>query len=446
MNETIAAISTCVGESGIGIVRISGERAKAVLADIFTWNRGELEEFCDRHMYYGFIEDGGKIVDEVLAVYMKAPNTYTGEDVVEINCHGSMLALRKILELILKKGVRAAEKGEFSKRAFLNGRMDLSQAEAVIDLIQAKTDLGYGIAVDQLTGKFSDEIRGFRNVAMEILSEIIVDVDYPDADKPEVTFENLRGNVGELRDGIRKLLDTYDTGKIIRDGFNVVIIGKPNVGKSSLMNALLKEHRAIVTEIAGTTRDSIEEVVNIGGIPVKLVDTAGIRKTDDKIELLGIERSKRAFDTADLILLMFDNSRPLDEEEKKMLKLAEGKPTIVCINKVDLEDRLNLKGLRLSLKSGEGVEALEKEIERCIYKGDVKKSDTTLITNIRHAESLKAAVAELDEALVMVDKREALDFIEMNIRRAVDQLGEITGDTANENILDEVFSRFCLGK
>lgn len=454
-DDTIAAISTSPGEGGIGIVRMSGADSLNILLKLFAWTKGELNKdiIIRRRMYYGkVLDENSDVIDEVLTVYMEGPNTYTGEDIVEINCHGSMVALRKTLTRVLSLGARLAEPGEFSKRAFLNGKMDLSQAEAVIDLIQAKTDIGYGVALNQLEGKYSSEIRLLRDSALEILSHIIVNIDYPDADIEEITFSELGSSLDNLKRKIAELLESYKVGKIIKDGFNVAITGKPNVGKSSLMNALLKENRAIVTEIPGTTRDAIEEVVNIGGAPVKLIDTAGIRETDDKVEALGIERSKYAFDMADLILVLLDESTGLDDDDKKILEKLGRKPTIICINKIDLasetviENPNNFKTIKMSMKTGEGLKDLEREIEDMIFSGTVKNTEGTLVTNVRHADQLRLANEELQEAIEMIERKEALDFVEMNIRRAVDHLGEIIGETAGEGILDEVFDRFCLGK
>ena len=330
MEDTIAAIATAPGEGGIGVVRISGEKSRAILEQIFSREKNEYD-IIPRMMHYGFVRDNfsGELIDEVMAVYFKEPYSYTAEDVVEIQCHGSMVSLRKILSLVLKNGARIAESGEFTKRAFLNGRLDLSQAEAVIDLIRAKSDKSFDVALNQLEGNFSKEIRQIRAELMNSLVNITVNIDYPDEDIEQLTFENLVSDLTSVRVKIEKMLQTSDTGRIMSEGLKISIIGKPNVGKSSLMNALLKETRAIVTSVPGTTRDTIEEMLTIRGIPVKLTDTAGIRETEDLIEKIGIEKSKEAFNNADLIIFMADRSRALDEEDFSILNHIRDKKAVV---------------------------------------------------------------------------------------------------------------------
>jgi tRNA modification GTPase len=334
MEDTIAAIATAYGEGGIGIVRISGDQAKSILGQVFVPKKlPDISNIDNRRLYYGNIidKDNSELIDEVLAVYMQGPRTYTAEDVVEIYCHGSIVSLRKTLSLVLRKGARLAEKGEFTKRAFLNGRLDLSQAEAVMDLISAKTDKSFNVALGQMEGQLSERIKAIRSELMDVLVNITVNLDYPDEDIEEITYNSLTNSLSAISDDIDKLIATADTGRIIREGLNVVIIGKPNVGKSSLMNALLKESRAIVTEIPGTTRDTIEEVISIRNIPVKITDTAGIRETDDAIEKIGIEKSKASFNRADLIILILDGSEPLSQEDYDIIDYVGNRKIIAFI-------------------------------------------------------------------------------------------------------------------
>ena len=454
--ETIAAVATAYGEGGIGIIRMSGEEAKNILDQIFVPAKGAGTQ--NRKLAYGVIKDPhqDEMIDEVLAVFFKSPNTYTREDIVEINCHGSIVALRKILDLVLKLGARLAEPGEFTKRAFLNGRIDLTQAEAVIDLIKAKTEKSFDSAFDQLEGKVSLKVSEIRTSLMELLVKITVNLDYPDEDIEEITYAELSSSASQISDMIEKLLATADTGRIIRDGLKVVISGSPNVGKSSLLNALLKENRAIVTEIPGTTRDTIEESMSIRGIPIKLVDTAGIRNTEDVIEQIGIEKSKQAFNDADLILFMVDGSEEISNEELTLLGFAETKKAIVLINKIDLDKKVHERQIldvlpsadiiRTSVISDIGINELEEKIEAMVYGGKVKQSESLLITNARHKDLLSRANKAIEDAKAMVEKKEALDFIEVDVKLCWELLGEIIGETATEDIINEIFANFCLGK
>ena len=338
MEDTIAAVATAYGEGGIGIIRISGEKALSILEEVFEF-AGETYQIVNRRMTYGRIVDreNEQIIDEVLAVYMKGPKTYTAEDVVEINCHGSMVSLRKTLALVLRKGARLAEPGEFTKRAFLNGRLDLSQAEAVIDIIKAKTDRSFDVAMSQLEGALSLRVTEIRQKLLDLLVDITVNIDYPDEDIEELTYDKIEENILLIGEMIEKLLSTADTGRMIREGIRVAIVGKPNVGKSSLMNSLLRETRAIVTEIPGTTRDTIEEAISIRNIPVYLVDTAGIRESSDEVERLGIERSKAAFNEADFIIFIMDGSSAISDEDREIASYLDGRDSVVLINKNDLE-------------------------------------------------------------------------------------------------------------
>jgi tRNA modification GTPase len=475
MNDTVAAVSTPVGEGGIGIVRISGAESRAVLERLFRPKAREAApdeaapvKFQNRLMRYGHIADptSGNAIDEVLAVFMEAPRTYTGEDVAEIHCHGSAVALRRVLSLVLREGVRLAEPGEFTKRAFLNGRLDLAQAEAVIDLIQAKTDMTFDTAIRQLDGSLSHEVKKLRNGITELLVNVAVNLDYPEEDVEELTQQDITQNLSEIGDQIEKLNASAHTGRIVREGLRVVIAGKPNVGKSSLLNALLREPRAIVTEIPGTTRDLIEEDLNIRGIRIRLVDTAGIRETEDIVELLGVAGSREAVARSDLALLVLDASDILGESDIRVLRCIEDRRFIAVINKCDLPRRTNVSDVRawiasndagpaderpaavvgISAKDGRGLDALEDAIEAFVFRGKFPAGDGALVTNVRHADLLEKALAEIREGLNMSARGETADLIEPNIRRAWDLLGEITGETADADIINEVFARFCIGK
>ncbi len=457
MEDTIAAVATAYGEGGIGIIRISGEKALSILEKVFEF-AGETSQIVNRRMTYGRIVDreNEQIIDEVLAVYMKGPKTYTAEDVVEINCHGSMVSLRKTLALVLRKGARLAEPGEFTKRAFLNGRLDLSQAEAVIDIIKAKTDRSFDVAMSQLEGALSLRVTEIRQKLLDLLVDITVNIDYPDEDIEELTYDNIEENILLIGEMIEKLLSTADTGRMIREGIRVAIVGKPNVGKSSLMNSLLRETRAIVTEIPGTTRDTIEEAISIRNIPVYLVDTAGIRETSDEVERLGIERSKAAFNEADFIIFIMDGSSAISDEDREIASYLDGRDSIVLINKNDLERGFTNDDVRelvndpviieTSLINNEGIEEIENHIEELVYGGELSQHDSTMVNNVRHIELLKQSRDSLRDAMEMTLAREALDFIEVDVRNAYDLLGEITGETVSDDIINEVFARFCLGK
>ena len=453
MDKTIAAISTPYGEGGIGIIRISGEKSKEITEKIFKG-----KSLKDRIMTYGHIIDpeSGDVVDEVLTVYMKAPKTYTCEDIVEINCHGSTVSLRKTLDLVLKNGARLAEEGEFTKRAFLNGRLDLSQAEAVIDIIKAKTDKTFDVAMDQLEGKLSEKIKEIRKKFTDILVNITVNIDYPDEDIEEIVYGDLYKNLTQINDEIEKLIATEGTGKIISEGLRISIIGKPNVGKSSLMNALLNENRAIVTSIPGTTRDIIEEKMSISNIPVVITDTAGIRDTDDQIEKIGIEKSKKSFNSADLVIFMVDASSQLTPEDMEIASYIGERKAIILGNKVDAGKNANMAELmkkipnsvliETSMVEGKGIKELSEEIEKLVYGGEVKQKSSLIITNARHLQLLRDANSSMNDAIRMTQREEALEFIEVDVKRAYEKLGEIIGETVADDIINEVFKRFCLGK
>lgn len=463
MNEaqTIAAIATAYGESGIGIVRMSGPDALDIFLRLFRLTDGNAltkTEAEPRRMHYGVIRDPetGETLDEVLCVYMKAPRSYTAEDLVEIQCHGSLVSLRNILAACFRLGASPATPGEFTKRAFLNGRIDLAQAEAVIDLIQARSDKSFDVAMGQVAGTLSSRVSQLRDALKELLILLTVNMDYPDEDIEEITYEQIENSLTQINDECLKLLEFSQEGRRIREGFSVTIVGKPNVGKSSLLNFFLRENRAIVTEIPGTTRDTIEEQVSLKGIPVKLTDTAGIRESEDVVERLGIQRSKEAFNKADLLLFLVDSSQPLSAEDRELCSLLADRRCIVLLNKSDLSGVLTEQEmhellpkaivLSTSLTEGIGLDRLEETITDWITGGKVRRKEDVLVTNVRHIELLRRTREEIEEALAMTRRQEAMDFIEVNTRAAFDLLGEITGQTAGDEILEEIFSRFCLGK
>lgn len=456
---TIAAISSAVGEAGIGIVRMSGKNSLHILEKLFIKkNKEEQLAMENRKLTYGHIVNpmDGSIVDEVLVVYMKSPYTYTREDIVEIYCHGGAISVKKILELLLENGARLAEPGEFTKRAFLNGRLDLSQAEAVIDLIRAKTDKGYDVSLNQLEGSLSSEIKKIQNILLNMIAHIEVSIDFPEEDVEEVTYDELKVNANVVLEDIEKLLNTAERGKILREGLNTVILGKPNVGKSSLLNAILRQNRAIVTDVPGTTRDIIEEYVNVDGIPLKIVDTAGIRDTEDLVEKIGVDRAKEVVEDADLIIGIFDASRELTDDDKEIIELIKERKSIVLLNKTDLpnvynSDDLakilrNKKIINTAIAKGEGIEELEKTIVDMFYSGDVEVKDEVMVTKLRHKDQLLKAKKNIVDAINGIELNVPLDCIEVDVKNCWTNLGEISGDTVSEDIIDKVFSEFCIGK
>ena len=444
IDDTIAAIATAPGEGGIGIIRISGEKSLQVAQSIFKSKSGKMiKDYNARTLIYGTVVDNEKVIDEVLVAYMKGPNSYTAEDVIEINCHGGFISVKKILELILSKGVRLAEAGEFTKRAFLNGRIDLSQAEAIIDVIKSKTDMAHEVAQSQLEGSLAKKIKDLRMNVTEVLAHLEVSIDFEE-------------KALELRNEIKKLYDTAESGKILRDGLKTVIVGKPNVGKSSLLNSILGENRAIVTDIAGTTRDVIEEFVNIKGIPLKIVDTAGIRETEDVVEKIGVEKSRESFSTADLVIMVLDASRKFSEEDMEILESLKNKKTIVLLNKMDLEPQIELEKIeefvnsediiKISALKHQGIEELQDKIEAMVYHGSVKNSSNLMITNSRHKDALFKAYESINDAISAIEQRMPYDFIEVDFKNIWDYLGYINGDTVREDLLDTIFANFCIGK
>ena len=457
IDDTIAAIATAPGEGGIGIIRISGEKSLQVAQSIFKSKSGKMiKDYNARTLIYGTVVDNEKVIDEVLVAYMKGPNSYTAEDVIEINCHGGFISVKKILELILSKGVRLAEAGEFTKRAFFNGRIDLSQAEAIIDVIKSKTDMAHEVAQSQLEGSLAKKIKDLRMNVTEVLAHLEVSIDFAEEDVEEITYQTLEEKALELRNEIKKLYDTAESGKILRDGLKTVIVGKPNVGKSSLLNSILGENRAIVTDIAGTTRDVIEEFVNIKGIPLKIVDTAGIRETEDVVEKIGVEKSRESFSTADLVIMVLDASRKLSEEDMEILESLKNKKTIVLLNKMDLEPQIELEKIeefvnsediiKISALKHQGIEELQDKIEAMVYHGSVKNSSNLMITNSRHKDALFKAYESINDAISAIEQRMPYDFIEVDFKNIWDYLGYINGDTVREDLLDTIFANFCIGK
>lgn len=457
--DTIVAIATARGEGGIGILRMSGDKAFEIARRIFRLPSSKENYEPESHrFYYGHIvdPDTDRVIDETMTVFMASPSSYTKEDVVEIQCHGGIISMQKILELCIKQGARMAEKGEFTKRAFLNGRIDLTQAEAVIDMIKAETDKKYDIAVEQLEGRTSRMLRELRQEVLAILAQLTVNIDFPDEDIEEESYEDLEKTLAEIASKLKTLCDGAQRGQVYREGIELALIGRPNVGKSSLLNALLGQERAIVTSVPGTTRDTIREMVEIDGIPVYMTDTAGIRDTGDEIERIGVERSKAAFNEADIVLLMLDASMEMNEEEKNMLTSLDVERSIVFINKDDLESKIDetflhqmgddLVKITGSVLHNTGIDKLKTAISNKSMKSSIDRDDRFLITNARQYENLRDATRYLDDAQKAVKRREPFEIIDLDIKLCYTKLGNILGEELGEDIIDEVFSRFCLGK
>ncbi len=459
LDDTIAAISTPLGVGGIGIVRISGPCAIDIADGIFKSHRDKTLKEADSHtIQYGHMYDPStdQVIDEVLMMVMKSPHTYTKEDVVEVNCHGGIVAIQKTLSVILSQGARIAEPGEFTKRAFLNGRIDLSQAEAVIDIIKAKTEESLQSAVFQLDGSLSSKVKEFRHKVLEMIAHIEAAIDYPEHDIEEMTFQMMKEKTEVLLQELTDLIKTADTGKILREGLQTVIIGKPNVGKSSLMNALLREQRAIVTEIAGTTRDVLEEYLNIQGVPLKIIDTAGIRQTEDIVEKIGVSKSKEFLEKADLILMMLDASERLSLEDVEILQQIKDKKAIVLMNKTDLSSVLDMdevleiigekKVIPLSIIENKGLGALEATLKDMFFAGELTIGQDVMITNVRHKDALLRTKKSLLAVMETIAYRMPEDLISVDLQQAYAHLGEITGDSVGEDLIDQIFKQFCLGK
>lgn len=452
MDDCIAAISSATGEAGIGIVRMTGEDCVDVLDSVFK-RANDNADLINRKMTYGHIVDDNEIVDEVLVCYMKAPHTYTREDVVEIYTHGGVVAVRKVLEVLLNNGARLAEAGEFTKRAFLNGRIDLSQAEAIIDMIKAKTDKAYSVSMKQLEGSVNRNIKQLRDKLLDMLSHVEYSINFTEDMQDELDNTPVLNEGKEVLDKLKKLSESANRGRIIRDGINTTIIGKPNVGKSSLLNALLKENRAIVTDIPGTTRDVIEEYIDLDGISLKINDTAGIRDTEDIVEKIGVEKSVSFISDSDLIIAIFDSSREFDDEDRKILDLIRDKKSIVLLNKIDLDGEFdvdeNLEGIEVihtSIKNNEGIEDLENKIIEMFNDGYIEANNDNIITNIRHRDIINKAIKSLESSLHDMEAGVPIDCFEVDLRNAWEILGEITGETVDDDVLNKIFSDFCIGK
>ena len=456
--DTIAAISTPFGESGIGIVRISGSSAETIARKLFK-PKIDQPSFISHHFHYGEIIDipSGKTVDEVLIVLMKSPKTYTKEDIVEIHCHGGYFIVQKILELVLKEGARIAHPGEFTRRAFLNGRIDLTQAEAVIDMIKTKTMASLEIANQQLKGWLYKEMAQIKASLVQHLALIEAHIDFPEEEIEPISLREMERNIGGMIGKLEEWVASYEEGRIFREGISCAIIGKTNVGKSSLLNVLLKEDRAIVTPIPGTTRDVIEEVLSIYGVPVRLIDTAGLRKTGDSIEQEGVRKAKERLADSDLVLLMLDGSRVLDENDKEILEEVKGKRKVVIINKDDLPQKTSAAEVKdqfiddpvvsLSALKGKGIEDLKKTIYTSLVQRDVRVTpDHLIVANIRHRTALTQIKESLSNAVKGLEEGTSVEFIAFEIRSALEALGDLVGETTSEEILNRIFDQFCIGK
>lgn len=458
--DTIAAISTPTGEGAIAIVRLSGEDAIKIADTVFKSIKGKrLLEVPSHTIHYGHLVDpkSGQVVEEVMVSVMKGPKTFTKEDVVEINCHGGIVSVNRVLQLVLKNGARLAEPGEFTKRAFLNGRIDLSQAEAVMDLIRAKTDRAMNVALGQMEGRLSKLIRKLRQEILETLAQVEVNIDYPEYDDvEEMTHKMMMEKAQLVREELKKLLQTSEQGKILREGLSTVIIGRPNVGKSSLLNSLVHENKAIVTDIPGTTRDVIEEYVNVRGVPLRLLDTAGIRETEDIVERIGVERSRKVLKEADLILLVLNSADQLTEEDENLFKAVEGMDVIVIVNKTDLPQQIDMKRVKelsakhklvsTSLLEDRGIDELEEAIASLFFAGSIEAGDLTYVSNSRHIALLNQALQAIEDVIEGVEMGTPIDIVQIDMTRTWEFLGEIIGDSVHESLIDQLFSQFCLGK
>lgn len=453
--STIVAISTAPTTGGIGIVRMSGEKCFEIISKIFVPKNKE-KKIEGYKLKYGTIQSGKEIVDEVLVSFFVHPKSYTTEDMCEINSHGGIVVMRKILELCLKNGAELAEPGEFTKRAFLNGRIDLSQAEAVADVINAKSSKEAEIGIQQLKGFLSREIDNIKQNALGILINIEAGIDYPEYDVPEVSNKLAQDTLEKIENNLNKLIQGFDTGKIIKDGIKTVILGRPNAGKSSLLNLLAKEEKAIVTDVEGTTRDAIEEEIIIDGIPFKIIDTAGIRETENIVEKIGINKAKKAAEESDLIIAIFDISKELNEEDKEILKIIKDKKALILLNKTDLEMRSealvkeikkqNKKMLEISLLEEQGIENIYNSLIEMFNLNEIKIDNAAVITNIRHKRLIEKALKNVHEAKNAINENMPIDIISINIKNIIDNLNEIIGENVSEDLINGIFAKFCLGK
>ncbi len=458
--STIAAIATATGTGSIGIIRLSGEKCFEIIKKIFRPKSGEIDIDCisGYTMKYGYIIDNntGENIDEVIVSFFKAPKSYTTENMCEINSHGGSLVEQKILEQCLLNGAELAEPGEFTKRAFLNGRIDLSQAESVMDIINAKTDKEAKASVSQLQGNLSNNINDIRRELLDVMADIEASIDYPEYDIEEITANKIRKVLDNVKGKLEKLEKSFESGKILKDGVKTVIVGKPNAGKSSLLNIMLDEERAIVSDYAGTTRDTIEEFIKIQGIPLKIIDTAGIRETEDKIEEIGVKRAINLIQDADLVIAIFDNSKKLDEEDFKIIDLIKNKETIILLNKCDLRQKndeminymskLNKTLINVSMRTKFGINELYDEIVKKFTINEIDIGSETIVTNIRHKNQIHKSLQSVDRAVEILNNNMPVDIVAVEIKQILEDLGSITGDNVSEDIINEIFSKFCLGK
>lgn len=448
MEDTIVAISTSVGEGAISIIRLSGHDALNIASKVFT---KDLTKVDSHTIHYGFITSNNEKIDEVLVSVMKAPKTFTREDIVEINCHGGIATTNKVLEVLLENGARLAEPGEFTKRAFLNGRIDLLEAEATMDLISSKAESARKISINTLTGETSNLIKNLRSELVKIISNIEVNIDYPEYEDIEVlTNESILPDIKKLKEKLEEIIKKSEDSKVIKEGIRVGIIGRPNVGKSSLLNSLLEEEKAIVTDVPGTTRDIVEGSLIVSGIPLNIIDTAGIRKTEDTVEKIGVEKSLKIIDTSDLLIYILNNNEEITEEEKEILEKTKNKKRIIVVNKIDLKTKLNKKLLdsyiEISVKENIGIDKIKDEIKRLFNIGEISTNDMTYLSNARSIALLKKSLNNINDAINEINNNNPIDIVELSLKESWNNLGEVIGETYTDELLDELFSRFCLGK
>lgn len=448
MEDTIVAISTSVGEGAISIIRLSGHDALNIASKVFT---KDLTKVDSHTIHYGFITSNNEKIDEVLVSVMKAPKTFTREDIVEINCHGGIATTNKVLEVLLENGARLAEPGEFTKRAFLNGRIDLLEAEATMDLISSKAESARKISINTLTGETSNLIKNLRSELVKIISNIEVNIDYPEYEDIEVlTNESILPDIKKFKEKLEEIIKKSEDSKVIKEGIRVGIIGRPNVGKSSLLNSLLEEEKAIVTDVPGTTRDTVEGSLIVSGIPLNIIDTAGIRKTEDTVEKIGVEKSLKIIDTSDLLIYILNNNEEITEEEKEILEKTKNKKRIIVVNKIDLKTKLNKKLLdsyiEISVKENIGIDKIKDEIKRLFNIGEISTNDMTYLSNARSIALLKKSLNNINDVINEINNNNPIDIVELSLKESWNNLGEVIGETYTDELLDELFSRFCLGK
>ena len=448
MEDTIVAISSSSGVGAISIIRLSGHDALNIVSKIFT---KDLTKVDSHTIHYGFITSNNEKIDEVLVSVMKAPKTFTREDIVEINCHGGIATTNKVLEVLLENGARLAEPGEFTKRAFLNGRIDLLEAEATMDLISSKAESARKISINTLTGETSNLIKNLRSELVKIISNIEVNIDYPEYEDIEVlTNESILPDIKKFKEKLEEIIKKSEDSKVIKEGIRVGIIGRPNVGKSSLLNSLLEEEKAIVTDVPGTTRDIVEGSLIVSGIPLNIIDTAGIRKTEDTVEKIGVEKSLKIIDTSDLLIYILNNNEEITEEEKEILEKTKNKKRIIVVNKIDLKTKLNKKLLdsyiEISVKENIGIDKIKDEIKRLFNIGEISTNDMTYLSNARSIALLKKSLNNINDAINEINNNNPIDIVELSLKESWNNLGEVIGETYTDELLDELFSRFCLGK